>query len=104
MYARAREAQAHALAELAITTADGGDLFGTAVRLVIAKEADAASPAVRSAVISQLTNAAIQRDRLRVDTLKWYTSKLAPKLYGERVTTEHEGTIGLAIQYLESDE
>jgi hypothetical protein len=30
-------------------------------------------------------NAAIHRDRLRVDTRKWYLSKLAPKRYGQRV-------------------
>jgi hypothetical protein len=30
-------------------------------------------------------NAAINRDRLRVDTRKWYLSKLAPKRYGQRV-------------------
>ena len=30
-------------------------------------------------------NAAINRDRLRVDTRKWFLSKLAPKRYGQRV-------------------
>ena len=30
-------------------------------------------------------NSAIHRDRLRVDTRKWYLSKLAPKRYGQRV-------------------
>jgi hypothetical protein len=27
----------------------------------------------------------VQRSRLRVDTIKWYTSKLAPKLYGDKL-------------------
>jgi terminase small subunit-like protein len=31
----------------------------------------------------------IQRSRLRVETRKWMAAKLAPKKYGERVTTEH---------------
>lgn len=31
--------------------------------------------------------------RLRVDTRKWYASKLAPKLYGERQHIEHSGEI-----------
>jgi hypothetical protein len=36
---------------------------------------------------------AIQRSRLRVDVRKWAMSKLKPKKYGERVHTEHSGTI-----------
>lgn len=34
----------------------------------------------------------VQRLRLRVDTRKWYLSKLAPKRYGERI--EHVGADG----------
>ena len=34
----------------------------------------------------------VQRLRLRVDTRKWYLSKLAPKRYGERI--EHVGAEG----------
>lgn len=38
--------------------------------------------------------------RLFVDTVKWYTGKVAPKKYGERVNVEHSGkvTIGDAIE------
>jgi len=32
----------------------------------------------------------INRSRLRVDTRKWYTSKLAPKIYGERLFNEQK--------------
>ena len=34
------------------------------------------------------------RDRLRVDTRKWYASKIAPKMYGDRVEVEHTGDVG----------
>lgn len=38
----------------------------------------------------------VQRSRLRVDTRKWFVSKLNPKKYGEKVNQEHSGklTIG----------
>ena len=38
--------------------------------------------------------------RLYVDTVKWYTGKVAPKKYGDRVNVEHSGkvTIGDAIE------
>ncbi len=36
----------------------------------------------------------IGRSRLRVDTRKWYLSKVLPKVYGERIHTEHSGVIG----------
>ena len=61
-YACARIEQAHVLADRAIEIADEpvtpGDM------------------------------AAVQRNRLRVDTIKWLCSKIAPKLYGERIYEE----------------
>lgn len=36
----------------------------------------------------------INRSRLRVDTRKWYLSKLAPKRYGDRLALEHGGPDG----------
>lgn len=36
----------------------------------------------------------IDHRRLQVDTRKWYVSKLAPKLYGDRLNLEHSGEIG----------
>jgi hypothetical protein len=41
---------------------------------------------------------AIQRSRLRVDTRKWIASKLKPKKYGEKVSTEISGPDGGAIK------
>lgn len=37
----------------------------------------------------------VNHARLRVDTRKWYASKLKPKKYGERMHTEHSGVVGL---------
>lgn len=62
-YERARVAQAHALAEDVI------DL------------ADAATPDTANAV------------RLAIDARKWYASKLAPRLFSERLELEHGGTV-----------
>jgi transposase-like protein len=64
VYARAREQQAHSLAERAIA---------------VSREAYGRD------------TAGVQAARLEVDTLKWYVSKIAPKLYGERLTIEDEG-------------
>jgi hypothetical protein len=35
----------------------------------------------------------VQRDRLRIDTRKWLLSKLAPRVYGDRVQTEVSGQL-----------
>lgn len=32
---------------------------------------------------------AVARDRLKVDTIKWFTSKVAPKKWGERSQIDH---------------
>lgn len=40
----------------------------------------------------------IQRSKLRVDVRKWYLSKIKPKKYGEKITQEHSGPNGGAIQ------
>ena len=39
---------------------------------------------------------AIQRSRLKVDTIKWYASKLIPRMYGDNINIEHEVTGDLA--------
>ena len=40
-------------------------------------------------------------DRLRVDTLKWIAARRAPKVYGDKLTTEHTGKEGGPILYEE---
>lgn len=46
----------------------------------------------------RLTNEAIARNRLRVETRKWMLAKMLPRQYGEKVTTEHTGKGGGPIQ------
>lgn len=76
-YAHAREVQADTYADEIVDIADGD----------VSEDADAA-------VAAQLA----ARDRLRVDARKWVASKLAPKKYGEKTTTEHTGEGGGPIQ------
>lgn len=37
----------------------------------------------------------IGRSRLRVDSRKWYLAKVLPKIYGDKVVTEHTGSIDI---------
>ena len=69
MYTRAKEEQADYLAELMIEVAF--------------EDADDEKPFVG-------TNH-IQRDRLKVDTLKFIASKLKPKLYGDKLDVTSDG-------------
>ena len=49
-------------------------------------------------VRERLSAEAIQRNRLRVDTRKWMLSKMLPKVYGDKIQTEHTGKDGGPIQ------
>lgn len=44
--------------------------------------------------VNRIDPGMLGRQRLKIDTLKWYASKLAPKIYGEKqqtdVTVKHE--------------
>ena len=81
-YARAREAQADKLAEETLLIAD-----------------ESSQDTYVDADGNVKTNTeAIQRSKLRVDTRKWLASKMAPKKYGDKVTQEHTGANGGAIQ------
>lgn len=42
----------------------------------------------------------VARSRLRVDSRKWLLSKMLPKKYGEKVTTEHTGPNGGPVQII----
>jgi len=46
----------------------------------------------------RLSSEAIQRNRLRVETRKWMLSKMLPRQYGDKLTTEHTGKGGGPIQ------
>jgi hypothetical protein len=84
-YARAREAQADHLAEEILQIADDGenDTYQTDN-----------GPAVNQDVI--------QRSKLRVDARKWLAGKMAPKKYGDKVTTELTGANGGPVQIVAS--
>ena len=74
LYARAREEQAHSIAEQAVEIADG------------AKPED------------------WQVAKLRSDNRKWLASKIAPRHYGEKMQQEVAGGITVKLQYVEDDE
>lgn len=73
-YALAKAKQAELMAEDIIEIADDG-LNDTYVD-------DEGNVKVDSDVVA--------RSRLRVDTRKWYASKLAPKIYGDKVHHDHD--------------
>jgi hypothetical protein len=83
-YARAREAQAHYYFELIrdIAFDDEGDFFIENGKMV----AD---------------HARVQRARLKVDALKWTSSKLLPRIYGDKPAPEAERAEPLVISWIE---
>ena len=44
----------------------------------------------------------IARSRLRVDTRKWLLSKCLPKVFGDRITTEHTGPDAVPVRLINS--
>lgn len=105
LYARAREDQAHSLAEQAIQVSCGNDALTAAWERGIEAAAEALSdPASGTKQWRQVVNALeanlVQRNRLRVDTIKWLTSKIAPRAYGERIQQEISAPQGLAIRVI----
>jgi hypothetical protein len=97
-YAQARVSQAHAMAEEAISMADGV-AEGAADRLkVMAAEAAAIDTGdkerdsyLKDQILRSMQSVAVQRDRLGVDTRKWLVSKIAPKIYGEKLDLTSDG-------------
>lgn len=81
-YARAREAQADTLAEEILQIADDGsnDTY------------------TDDEGRTHVDYDHISRSKLRVDARKWLASKMAPKKYGDRITNEHTGANGGAIE------
>ena len=91
-YARAREAQADKLAEEMLAISDEEC---TTVRADKHGSRDDDGTGSTEVVFDAT---AVARNRLRVDTRKWLASKMAPKKYGDKVTQEHTGANGGAIQ------
>jgi hypothetical protein len=88
-YARAREAQAEHLAAEIVAIAD------EECTMVRASKHGAKADDPESGEVEVVFDAtAVARNRLRVDARKWVAAKLKPKVYGDRVTTEHTGPNG----------
>lgn len=84
-YTRAKEESADALTEEMVDIADDG------TNDWMASHSDE-----EGALRYQINGEHIQRSRLRIETRKWLSSKLKPKKYGDKITTEHTGTLGLS--------
>jgi hypothetical protein len=82
-YARARQMQAEILADELFEVADDGS-----------------NDWVETKFGPQINGEVVQRSRLRVDTRKWYLSKVLPKIYGDKVLNEHVGPDGGPVQFL----
>lgn len=93
-YAHARELQAHGFAEEAITIADGLDDDNRDKIQAMVDSWKHLPEESREAVLASLTKEQVNRDRLRVDTRKWFTSKIAPKLYGDLAKREAGAGLG----------
>ena len=91
-YARAREMQVEAWADLIVAEAE--DSSKDTVTLTRRDGTEYTAP----------DQEWISRSRLRVDTYKWLMSKLASKKYGERVQAEISGPNGGPILYGWGDE
>jgi hypothetical protein len=92
LYARARELQAHALAEQALEIADGEDALTLLYEQAIEKEEAAlAGDEKRYPIIAALKANLLNRDKMRMDARKWLTSKIAPRHYGEKLELHGAG-------------
>jgi hypothetical protein len=49
------------------------------------------------ATIKKVDHEAINRARLKVDTRKWVCARLSPRKYGDRVTNEMTGEVGINV-------
>lgn len=82
-YMRARRAQAFLMAEDIFEQADDGH-----------------NDYVETKFGPQLNAENINRSRLRVDTRKWYLSKVLPKIYGEKVVHEGNEDAPLIVKHI----
>ena len=81
-YARARELQAEHYAAEIIRLADTP---------VVAEKRTIKADGSEEVVIGDN----VERTRLQIDARKWYASKLAPKVYGEKLQQEVTGELGI---------
>lgn len=86
-YMRARIAQAHSIAEDTILIADGRDDDGAKRLVAMVESLAGVDDDDKERLLNSLALAAVQRDKLRVDTRKFLLAKIAPRIYGD--TTRH---------------
>ena len=79
-YERARVFQAHALFDEMLETAGSAQSVATG------------APGTGEA------SAKVQAVKLKVDAIKWYIARVAPKCYGDKVALEHSGPDGGPVQ------
>ena len=82
-YARARELQAHFLAQEIIDIANTPEPGVT-----VTVKADGGMEEKRGDMIDHR--------KLKIDARKWYLSKVLPKVYGDKQQIEHSGTVSIA--------
>lgn len=88
-YARAREEQAETLAGEIVAIADATP----ELEPVLDKDGNVVEMRLHPAYVAWQKN--------RVDARKWVASKLKPKVYGDKVQTEHSGPDGGPIETVE---
>ena len=84
-YERAKVESADAMSEDCIDIADNID--GQTVMV------DGVPLVVEGEMVKVVDSVSVQHAKLKVDTRKWLMSKMKPKKYGERTTTEHTGSL-----------
>jgi hypothetical protein len=97
LYARAREEQAHAMAEECIRIADGTDADAEDRVEALVRAVEGADEEDKDRILAALTHQAVQRDKLRLDARKWLTGKIAPRLYGDKLQQELTGKDGAPL-------
>jgi hypothetical protein len=86
-YARAREVQAETLVDEILEISDDGR------NDYMLRQGEG-----EETLAYRLNGEHVQRSRLRVDSRKWFASKVAPKKYGDKVLQEHSGPGGGPIK------
>ena len=90
-YTRARELQAHYLADQIITISD---------TTLEGEETTIKADGSRETKIGDM----LGHRKLQVDSRKWYLSKVLPKVYGDKMETTHKGSVGVTMQATDADE
>jgi hypothetical protein len=104
LYARARTDQAHAIAEQAVAIADGADEESQRRMAAMVEDIQGAEAEDKQRLLNSLVYAAVQRDKVRVDARKWMASKIAPKLFGDRLELAGDANAPLSVKVVFSNE